>query len=348
MSGIKEIDENFVKTKLDPKLGQKKTEIIAGPAQHYDYSLIRITDEKIMGMTSDDAVFLSKLPPDRSAYLTFHRSADKLASSGIMPEYIGVNLHMPAGIEEETLSHYWNSLNIESKKFQVSITGRNVQLSEDAKEPFVGGTTVMGTSRNSFHVTPGSAGDGDRILLTKTAGLEAATILAHLFPEYIEEKAGQYNLKMAQKLFFKTSSLQEEQEAVTFGLGKNGITSMKAVRDRGVIGALNEYSTAGGFGLEADLDLIPVYEEVREICNLFELDQYRTGSMGSLLLTIPEDLVEDFSKDLIGNGIDVSEIGRVDRNSNVVRLKGESMRESPPAKERSFFNVLSSIELMSD
>ncbi|AKA49405.1 hypothetical protein IX51_10195 [uncultured archaeon] len=344
MNAVREISDKFTEEKLDPKLGQKRNEIIANPGMRYDYSLIQITDEKIMGMASDDAIYISKLPPDKSAYLTFHKSADKLGSSGVMPEYLGVSVHMPSGIEEDALSHFWNSLNMESKKFQVAITGRNVSVSEETKEPFVGGTTIMGTSMKAFHVTPRGAVGGDRILMTKTSGLEATTLLSHLFPEFIEEKIGEYNQKMAQKLFFKTSSLQEEQEALKFGLGKNGVTSMKAVRDRGVLGALEEYSRAGGFGVEVDFDQIPVYDEVKEICELFELDPYRTSSMGALLLTLPEEVAEDFSKALIGNGIDVADIGKIDRESNLVKLNGYKEHEDSSNDGRSFYNLFSAFE----
>ncbi len=340
MGKVNDINEKFIREKLDPKQGQKRTEIIAYPAKGYDYSIIGISDEKVMGMASDDAIFLSGLTPDKSAYLTFHRSADKLGASGIVPEYIGVNLHLPDKIEEDVIAHFWNSLNIESKKFQAAITGRSVRASSEAREPFVGGTTSVGTSRKAFYVTPEGANDGDRILMSKTSGLEVATILSHIFPEYVEEKVGQYNHRLAQKLFFKTSTLQEIQEAIKFGLGKNGITSMVNLRDRGIIGALNQFSESGQLGVEVDFEKIPVYDEVRDICQLFGLDPYFTNSMGSILMTMQEDVSEDFIKELVGNGIDVVDIGKVKKDSNMVRIAGLGDKERIETGPSQFYDLL--------
>ena len=340
MGKVKEINEKFIHEKLDPKQGQKRNEVVATPAMGYDFSIIGISDDKVLGMASDDAMFMSALPPDKSAYLTFHKSADKLGAAGIMPEYIGINLNMTEGIEEDILAHFWNSLNIESKKFQAAITGRSVRISNTANEPFVGGTTSVGTSRKTFYTTPEGANDGDRILMTKTVGLEATTILSHIFPEFIEEKVGQYNHRLAQKLFFKTSTLQEAQEALKFGLGKNGVTSMMNVRDNGVIWALDQFSKSGKFGIDVDFEKIPVYDEVSEICELFGLDPYFSHSMGSLLMTMPGDVSEDFVKELVGNGIDVADIGKVDRESNLVKISGFGERKRQEAGSSRFYDRL--------
>lgn len=324
MGQKKEISEKFITEKLDPKQGQKRTEIMAYPAKGYDFSLIEISEDKIMGMASASALYLSRLTPDKSAYLTFHRAADMLGASGIIPEYMGINLHVPETVEEDKLAHFWNSLNIESKKFQASITGRSLCTSMESREPYVGGITAVGTTRKVFHVTPEGAVHGDRVLMTKTAGLEATTILSHLFPEYVEEKVGQYNHKLSQKLFFKTSTLQETQEALKFGLGKNGVTSMINVREQGIVGALKQLSKSGRMGLDIDFEKVPVYDEAKEICSLFGLDPYATNSMGSMLLTMPEDVSEDFIKELVGNGIDVVDIGQVNRESDLLKMAGYS------------------------
>lgn len=341
MVKVNDVSREFVSGKVDSKLGQKRQEVSATPATHFDYSIISLSDEKVMGVASDDAVYYDKLTPDKSSFLTFHRSAGKLVSTGIMPEYLGISLHMPAGVEEDDLAHYWNSINIESKKFQVSITSRNVTVHDGVKGPMVGGTTVSGTARNSFYVTPGSALHGDRILLTKTPGIEAATLIAQMLPEAVEEKAGAYNRKMAQKLFFKTSTVQEAQEALKFGFGKDGVTSMKNVGSGGLVAALNEFASTGGFGLDVNLNDIPLYDEVKEICSNYGLNPFTTGSMGCMLITIPESISEDLVNVLVGNGIDVADIGKVDRESNVIRMNG--FEDKDEKGSRSFGNRLHEI-----
>lgn len=312
----------FVEEKISAKFGQKRTEVIVDPSSGYDYSIVKITDEKVMGMASGDSVFMSGLPPDKSAYLTFHKAVGKLASSAIMPEYMNFNINFPSNLDVEIAAHFWNSLNIESKKFQAMITGRHISGSESTKEPFIGGTTAVGTAMGSFYLDPEMITDGDRILVSKTAGIEAATLLAHLIPEYLEGKIGQYNTKMAGKLFFKTSTIQEAQEALKFGLGKQGITGMKSAGDTGMIGALEEFCSSGNFGAEIDLGDIPLYDEVKEICELFDLNPYRTSSMGTMIATSPPNVSEDFIKNLVGNGIDVVDVGKVDKKSNSLKVSG--------------------------
>ncbi len=340
MSSPSEIDRKFIQEKVDSKPGQVRTEVLVDPSKHYDYSIIRITGEKVMGMASGNAFFMKNLPPDKSAYLTFHRAVGKLASSGIMPEYLGMNINFPSETTEEVASHFWNSLNIESKKFQAMITGRSIAARETVSEPFVGGVTAMGTSQNSFFMDPEMIKDGDRILVSKTAGIEAAALLAHLIPEKLEEKIGQYNAKMAGKLFFKTSTIQEAQEALKFGLGNNGVTGLKSADETGIIGALEEFCHAGNFGAEVVFDDIPLYDEVKEICALYDLDPYRINSMGAMIISVQENAAEDFIKELVGNGIDVVDVGKVDRKSNTLRISGGTPE---PESATVFYDKLSSI-----
>ncbi len=337
MSDSPEDARKFMEEKINTKFGQKRTEVVVDPSGHFDYSIVKISDDKVMGMASGEAMFLSDLPPDKSAYLTFHRTVGKLVGSAILPEYIGLNIGIPSETDPEKASHYWNSLSIESKKFQAMITGRSFNFRGEAREPYVGGVSAVGTALNSFCLTPESISDGDRVLVSKTAGIEAATVLAHLMPEYLESKLGQYNAKMAGKLFFKTSTIQEAQEAIKFGLGKNGITGMKSAGETGFMGAVEEFCTAGGFGVELDYSQIPVYDEVKEISEIFDLNPFRTASMGAMIMTAPESVSEDFIKVLVGNGIDVVDVGKVSRNSNAVKVSGgEIARESG----RSFYDSL--------
>lgn len=343
MSKISGISDEFVRAKLDPKNGMKRTEIIADPSKHYDFGLIKVSDDKILATATDDAIFISGLPPDRSAYLTFHKSVGKLVSSGILPEYFNASLQLPAGVEEDTLAHFWNSLNIEAKKFQAAITSRNLSVSRESQEPFVGGTTALGTSRTPFHVTPDSVNDKDRILLTKTSGLESTTLLATLASDYVEGKVGQYNHRLAQKLFFKTSTIQEAQEAINFGLGKNGVTSMKSIGNNGLLGSLYDLAASGKFGISVNFDDIPLYDEVREICSLFNLDPYRTSSMGSMIMTMSADVSEDLIKNLVGNGIDVVDIGAVDRSSEIVRINGMKDSTEDSGRAISVYDIMEEI-----
>lgn len=312
----------FMEEKISPKFGQKRTEVIIDPSGGYDYSIVKLTDDKVLGMAAGNSFFQSGLPPDKSAYVTFHKAVGKLASSGIMPEYLSFSINFPSGVEEEKAAHFWNSLNIESKKFQAMIAARHISVNEEAREPFIGGTTAVGTAMSSFFLDPKMISDGDRVLISKTAGLESATLLAHLIPEYLESKMGQYNTKMAGKLFFKTSTIQEAQEALKFGLGKQGITGMKSAGDTGLMGAMEEFCNAGGFGAEIDLSQVPLYDEVREISELFDLNPYRTSSMGTMIITAPPDVSEDFIKNLVGNGIDVVDAGKVNTESNALRVSG--------------------------
>lgn len=339
----KGLSEEFIRGKIDAKSGMKRTEVIAGPSMRYDFGLIQISEDKVMGVSTGDAVFLSEITPDKSSYLTFHKSVGKLSSSGILPEYINIDLSLPQSLDEELIAHYWNSINIESKKFQVSITSRDVNLRGNASEPFIGGTTAIGTARMPFQVNPTMVNDGDRVLMSKTSGLEATTLISTILTEFVEEKVGQYNQKLSQKLFFKTSTIQEAQEALNFGFGKQGVTAMKAVGESGIIGAIHEFSAAGGFGLDIDFEKIPLYDEVREICALFNLDPYRTSSMGSMIMTMSEDVADDLSKNLIGNGIDVVDVGKVDKNSQMVKINGYPDGDSNDGRALSVYDILPEI-----
>ena len=152
---------------------------------------------------------------------------------------------------------------------------------------------------------------GDNILLTKSAGIETTAVLSHIFPNVIKHKLGPQLLFKAQKYVYMCSTYQDSLLSTSIGLRNNGVTSMHDVTEGGVSGALYELAIAMNHGIHVNKSSIPISDETRKICSLFNLDPLETVSEGTLLITVKKNKTKDLIKLLNSKNISTTIIGQV-------------------------------------
>src|SRR5690606_27787675 len=120
---------------------------------------------------------------------------------------------------------------------------------------------------------------GDKVLITKYAGIEGTSIIAKELEEHLIDKIGQEKLQLAKNM---DSMLSVVKEGII--CGNIGVRYMHDITEGGVLGAVWEASKATGKGIKVIEELIPIKDVTKEIGEILEINPYRLISSGSMLI----------------------------------------------------------------
>jgi hydrogenase maturation factor len=335
------ITRDFFDANIRPKLGRKRKEVIVPPRNGVDIGVIRIAPNRVMAITTDPFYIVPPYGWERAAWFAFHIIASDLCTTGLPPEYFAVDLNLPTSITDSEFKILWDTVDREARKYGVSIVTGHTARYEGTNYPMVGGATMMGTGPEDNYVTSAMAQEGDTVVITKTAALEATAIFSMLYPEHISSHLGTEVLRKGEKLFYKMSTVDESMLASSFGLRRNGVNAMHDATEGGVLGALYEVAEASGRGILVDLEKIPVFPEVAGICRLFGMRPLHSISEGTLVMTVRKDRCEDLLSLLKSKGIDAAEVGTVlDERQGKKVSEGGSTEELPPPGKDDFWRAI--------
>ncbi len=329
------ITRDFFNKNITQKLGQSRKEVIVPPGNGVDVGIVRLHRNLVMAITTDPFYIVPAYGWQKAAWFAFHIIASDLCTSGLPPEYLAVDLNLPVSITDDEFRLLWNTVDREARKYGVSIVTGHTARYEGTDYPMVGGATMMGTGPADRYVTSAMAQTGDTVIITKTAALEAAAIFSQLFPEYISAHLGSTVLRKGQRLFHRMSTVDESLAAASFGLRKKGVTSMHDATEGGVLGALYEVAEASGKGITVEMEKVPVDQEVREICELFEMRPHYSISEGSLIMTVRKDRCDDLLSVLKSRRIKATAVGTITdaRKGRRVVTDGRVEELTPPGKD---------------
>jgi len=299
----------FFDNVIYPKLGARRDEVIVGPGYGCDNAVVKLNDKQVLILTSDPLSIIPALGFEDSAWLTVHLLASDLATSGVPPMYAVLDFNLPPQITKEEFEIYWDAFHRECEKLGIAIVGGHTGKFFGIDYTIVGGGTFIAVSDIDKYVSSNMAKPGDRIVITKGAGIATTGILARVFPETIEKNFGSDFLKEAQNYFWKFSVVDDALTAVKIGVRDDGVSAMHDATECGVLGGIYEMAVASGCGVNVFKNKIPVSEITRKICELFEIDPYISLSEGTLIIAVKESKVSELIKTLSQAGIEAVEVG---------------------------------------
>ncbi len=192
------------------------------------------------------------------------------------------------------------------------------------------------------YVTSDMAWAGDDLIATKSAAIEATSILARSFPRTVEKHLGRDILEKTRGLLKKISVVEDALTASSVGLRQNGVTAMHDVTEGGVLSAVLEMADASGLGVFVDSESIPIRTEVKEVCGLFQIDPRFALGQGSLIVASRPGHTQRVMKAFRRRSIPASIIGRLTKNRrSVMRVKGGVRRLAYPREDpywRAYWN----------
>ncbi len=314
--------------------GAGGTEIVRGPHPGVDCSVVRLGGGRVMIVSTDPVSFIPLLGPEESAWLSVHALASDVATSGVPPRFALFDLNLPPSFSDARLGSYWRSIHTACKNLGISIIGGHTGRFQGCDYTVVGGSTMFAIGKEDGYVTSDMARAGDDLIATKSAAIEATSILASIFPRTVEKHLGRDILEKTKGLFRKISVVEDALTASAVGLRQNGVTAMHDVTEGGVLSAVLEMADASGLGVVLDSESIPIMEGIEEVCRLFRIDPGFALGQGSLIVASRPAHTQEVMKAFLRRGIPASIIGHLTKDRRcIIKVKGKMLRLGYPRQD---------------
>lgn len=287
--------------------------IVLGPGVGRDSAAIAFGDEMLIVKT-DPITFAT----DRASYHLVHINANDIACQGGTPRWLLVTALLPDGATTPaSVEAIFNELNEAARQIGVSVIGGHTEITGGLSRSILIGT-MLGIVRREGLIYPMAAKPGDRILMTKTAGIEGTALLAS---ESVARLTGLLEADLiaraANFLSFPGISILCEAAA----LHQTGaISAMHDPTEGGVATAIRELAEATGCGAVVSHAAITVAPETGLICETLGLDPLGLLSSGSLLATVPADRMDDVRLALEAVDVPFSWIGKLTSPGSGVKM----------------------------
>jgi len=258
-----------------------------------------------------DTYLLAKTDPithvtDRIGYYAVHINANDIAAMGGTPKWFLATVLMPQGSKVEDLEKIFSQISAASKNLDISYCGGHTEITTSVKNPVVVGQMLGEAPIGGLKPTSG-AREGDSIIMTKCAGIEATAIIAieleselrKNFPGKLIERAKNYLLNPG-------ISVVKDARVLA---GMSAVHALHDPTEGGIATGIFEIAEASGLGVTLNADNIPISEETRLLCEYLDVNPLGIFASGSLLAAIDKGAVDETLLRLHKAGIPAFMIG---------------------------------------
>ncbi|WP_276254320.1 AIR synthase family protein [Halomontanus rarus] len=291
------------------RTGETDETVIQGPAEGEDAAAIDWPGGTLV--VSSDPISLAA---SQVGTLGVHIACNDVAASGADPRWLTVVLLLPADADSAALEAITTDLDTAAREVGASIVGGHSEYVDALERPLLS-LTAMGAT-DSF-VPTGGAEPGDRVILTKAAGLEGTAILAADFGDDLDVPEETRNCALS---FFEEISVTSDARIL-----REHATAMHDPTEGGVTAGLLEVGRASDVRLEIDREAIPIRSETRVLCAAAGVDPLTIFGSGALLGTVPADDCEVCLEAFADAGLEAAEIGVVREGPAGLDIDGESV-----------------------
>lgn len=303
--------------------GAKRKEVLVASKIGEDCSALKLDDDEVFVISSDPITGADK----DIGYIGVHINTNDIASSGADPIGIMVTIMLPKESNEEQLENIMSQLSKACKEIDVQILGGHTEVTDAVNRPIISVTSIGKVNKNRL-ITTGGAKAGQDVILTKWAGLEGTAIIATDKEELLINNMKPEAIKKAKQLKYSLSVIPESRIARNYE-----VSCMHDVTEGGVFGAAWEIAECSNVGIEINVDDVPVLEETKQLCEVFNIDPYKLISSGCMILTADDG--KEIVKELLRNNVSASIIGKIRNDKKkLVNVAGTQQKlEEPVADE---------------
>lgn len=252
--------------------------------------------------------------------LVVHVSCNDVAASGAEPVAMLLTILMPVGTSADWVKRLMEQVHRTASNLGVQVAGGHTEVTPGLVAPILCGT-VLGRAKRDRIINSGGARPGDRLLMTRAAGIEGTAILAADYPDYCRSVLGDQG-------YARALAMSEEISVVQHALLARdaGATAMHDVTEGGILGAAYEMASAAHCGVVVDRDRVPVSAETKLLCRDLSIDPLRLISSGCLLIASRDP---DKIKAALGEGV-CTEIGWFTQEEMGLVEGGKTKKLDPP------------------
>lgn len=254
------------------------------------------------------------------AAVAVHRTMNSLAAAGSNPTAVTVQLMLPETAEEKELKKMMKEVLAACEGADVALVNGHTQVSSFVTEPVIS-VTAIGSAQATM--TLEETVYGSELVMTKSAGLAGAALLAKHYRENLHER---YTYTFIDKAAAREKEVSVLPEIRV--LKELGIRHMHDVAEGGVFGAVWELCERLCAGAEVDLKKIPICQETVEICEYFDVNPYQLKGDGALLFLTHDSAA--VIKALKAQGISAAVIGRMTDGNDRILINEEETRFLEP------------------
>jgi hydrogenase maturation factor len=263
-----------------PNCGIRLPSVLIGPSIGIDAAVISTVDHPagLIAITSDPITGSIK----DMGRLVVHVNANDLAVMGAIPAFLVLTILLPQGSEVTQLETIMKQVHQACLDLSISVIGGHTEVTGAVNQPIASGTMFGYIVRS---ISSANSEVGDRIVLTKTAGIEGTVII-------LSEKADELMLRgvftreeidaSINELSSKVSVVKDAETAIKIP----EVTAMHDPTEGGIANAIYEMTSASKKGFILDSDKINIREDTRRICDYYHISVLDLISSGTLLLTV--------------------------------------------------------------
>jgi hydrogenase maturation factor len=277
--------------------------LLIAPGVGEDTAATDISNDEVLVLKSDPITFAT----DGVGQYAVLVNANDIATSGATPRWFMTTLLFPPGTVGSSIWLTMDELNRISSKYAITLCGGHTEITDAVIRPVVIGSLVGTVARKNL-IDKSSVQPGDTVLMTKALAVEGTAIIAREFENRLKDlNVSDAQIQSSRRLLDQISIMEEARLAVDIG----GVSAMHDVTEGGLATALYELSTAGGYGIRADMDAIPVFPETKLICGLLDISPLGLIGSGTLLICCRPERSKKMMEAIQNAGIKVSCIGEV-------------------------------------
>ena len=295
--------------------GAKREDVIHGAARGEDAAIVRVGNQ-LLALKCDPISGAIQ----RVGWLAVNVVTNDIVTRGVRPSWLLSCIMLPKGLGEDVLVTISKQMHEAAKKLGVTIVGGHSEVTPGLNHPLVI-MSAIGIVKGNNYVTCSDAKPGNKIILTKGAGIEGTAILASDRHVVLENEFGKRFVERAEKYFTEISVVKEGLTAFEFG----GVLAMHDPTEGGIAGGIHELCDASKTGFRIYEDKIIVRKETSEICHFFKINPLNLIGSGSLLIIADalkaEKIVEQLERESIEAAI-IGEILRKKEKRVIVRKDG--------------------------
>jgi hydrogenase maturation factor len=296
-------------------LGKRDKRVLVGPGIGRDSAAVR-QNGTVLVFTTDPITGTASHIGQHSVEI----NANDIATTGARPKWYLCTILLPIGTREASLREITTEIHETAKRLGITVVGGHTEATPGLDRPIISGFMV-GETRGRVLSSEGGK-QGDRILLTKTAGLEGTAILARDRATLLRRKGvPERLLKLARGYQDQISVVDEALLAAKL----KGVHALHDPTEGGVLNGLWEMAEAAGLGMEVWAEKIPVAPATQVICLTLGLDPLKLMSSGTLLLAVERSKLSTVQRALQNTHSGLTEVGKLTTRSKgrVLVRRGE-------------------------
>jgi hydrogenase expression/formation protein HypE len=298
------IPADILKEVVFKNLGAERKEVIIGPSTGIDGAVLDLGDKSLV--VSMDPITGAV---ERIGWLAVNVNANDVATFGVEPAFLFSCMMLPENADRKLVETISTQMNAAAKDLGIAIVGGHCESTPGLTNPIVVGC-ILGLTEKGRYVTAGGAKPGDKLILTKSAGIEGTAILATDREQALKKAMSSTMLQAAKNFYSQISVVKDALTASKTG----GVHAMHDPTEGGVAGGIHEMADASSVGVKVIEEAIAVQPETAQICSHFQIDPLQLIGSGALLISAEAESASQIVRNLSREGVQASVIGEFTEN----------------------------------